>query len=51
MIFKDLAIFHGFLLPVRKVFGILEPCKQILKMLTQGTYLVKPLPLRIHYQA
>jgi hypothetical protein len=30
-IFKDLASFHGFSLVVWKIFGISEPCDQILK--------------------
>jgi hypothetical protein len=30
-IFKDLASFRGFSLPVRKIFRILEPCEQTLK--------------------
>jgi hypothetical protein len=40
-IFKDLAIFCGFSLPVLKIFRISEPCKQILKRPTQGTFLQK----------
>jgi hypothetical protein len=40
-IFKDLASFRGFSLPVRKIFGICEPFKQILKWPTQGTFLPK----------
>jgi hypothetical protein len=35
-IFKDLARLGGFSLPVRKIFGILEPWEQILKRPTQG---------------
>jgi hypothetical protein len=38
-IFKDLARFHGFSLPVQKIFGISEPFEQILKRPTQGTVL------------
>jgi hypothetical protein len=30
-IFKDLAGFRGFSLPVRKIFGISEPCEQNFK--------------------
>jgi hypothetical protein len=40
-IFKDLASFRGFSLPVRKIFGISEPFEQILQRLTQGTFLPK----------
>jgi hypothetical protein len=40
-IFKDLASFRGFSLPVRKIFGISEPFEQILKWPTQGTFLPK----------
>jgi hypothetical protein len=40
-IFKDLASFRGFSLPVRKILGILEPCEQIFKRHTQGTFLQK----------
>jgi hypothetical protein len=35
-VFKDLASFRDFSLPVRKIFGISEPCEQILKRPTQG---------------
>jgi hypothetical protein len=38
-IFKDLASFRGFSLPVRKICGISKPFKQILKRPTQGTFL------------
>jgi hypothetical protein len=40
-IFKDLASFRGFSLPVRKIFGISEPFEQILKRPTQGAFLPK----------
>jgi hypothetical protein len=40
-IFKDLASYSGFSLSVRKIFGISEPCKQILKRPTQGKILQK----------
>jgi hypothetical protein len=40
-IFKDLAGFHGFSLPVQKIFGISEPFEQILRWPTQGTFLPK----------
>ena len=40
-IFKDLASFRGFSLPVRKIFGISEPFEQILKRPTQGIFLPK----------
>jgi hypothetical protein len=40
-IFKDLAFFRGFSLPVRKIFRISEACQQILKRPTQGTFLQK----------
>jgi hypothetical protein len=40
-IFKDLASFCVFSLPVRKIFGILEPFEQILKRPTQGIFLPK----------
>jgi hypothetical protein len=40
-IFKDSASFHGFSLPVRKIFRILEPCEQMLKRPTQGTFVQK----------
>jgi hypothetical protein len=40
-IFKSLASFRGFSLPVRKIFGISEPFEQILKKPTQGTFLPK----------
>jgi hypothetical protein len=40
-IFKDLASFCGFSLPVQKIFGISEPFEQILKRPTQGTFLPK----------
>jgi hypothetical protein len=39
--FNDLASFCGFSLPVRKIFGISEPFKQIIKRPTQGTFLPK----------
>jgi hypothetical protein len=35
-IFKYLDSFRGISLPVRKIFGILEPCEQILKRPTKG---------------
>jgi hypothetical protein len=38
-IFKDLASFCGFSLPVQKIYGIAEPFEQILKRPTQGTFL------------
>jgi hypothetical protein len=38
-IFKDLASFHGFSLPVWKIIGILEPFEQIIKRPTQGTFM------------
>jgi hypothetical protein len=37
-IVKDLASFRGFSLPVRKIFGISELLKQILKWPTLGTF-------------
>jgi hypothetical protein len=40
-IFKDLASFCGFSLSVRKIFEVSEICEQILKKLTQGTFLQK----------
>jgi hypothetical protein len=40
-IFKELAIFGSFSLPVRKLFRILEPYEQILKRTTQGIFLPK----------
>jgi hypothetical protein len=40
-IFKDLASFRGFSLPVRKIFGISEPFEQIIKRPTHGTFLPK----------
>jgi hypothetical protein len=40
-IFKDLASFRGFSLPVRKIFGISEPHEQILERATQGIFLQK----------
>jgi hypothetical protein len=40
-IFKDLASFHGFSLPVQKMFRISEPFEQILKRPTQVTFLPK----------
>jgi hypothetical protein len=40
-IFKDLATFHGFSLPVRKIFEISEPYEQILERTTQGIFLQK----------
>jgi hypothetical protein len=40
-IFKDLASFRGFSLPVRKICGIVEPFEHILKRPTQGTLLPK----------
>jgi hypothetical protein len=40
-IFKDFASFHGFSLPVLKIFRISEPCEQILKRQTKGTFLQK----------
>jgi hypothetical protein len=40
-IFKDLATFCGFSLPVRKIFGIAKPFEQIIKRPTQGTFLSK----------
>jgi hypothetical protein len=40
-IFKDLASFHGFSLPVWKIFGISEPFELILMRPTQGTYVPK----------
>jgi hypothetical protein len=40
-IFKDLANFCIFSLPVRKIFGISEPCEQILKRPTQGIFMQK----------
>jgi hypothetical protein len=40
-IFKDLASFRGFSLPVRKIFGISKPFEQILNWPTQGTFLPK----------
>jgi hypothetical protein len=36
-----LASFHGFSLPVRKIFRISEPFEQILKRPTKGTFLPK----------
>jgi hypothetical protein len=39
--FEDLASFHGFSLTVRTIFRISEPCEQILKRPTQGTFLPK----------
>jgi hypothetical protein len=44
-IFKDLAIFGSFSLPVWKLFRIPEPYEQILKRTTQGTFLQKIRPL------
>jgi hypothetical protein len=38
-IFKDLASFRGFSLPVRKIFGISEPYEQILERTIQGLFL------------
>jgi hypothetical protein len=40
-IFKDLASFHGFSLPVRDIYGISEPFEQIIKRPTQGTLMPK----------
>jgi hypothetical protein len=40
-IFKDLTSFHGFSLPVQKIFGIPEPYEQIFEKTTQGTFLQK----------
>jgi hypothetical protein len=40
-IFKDLASFGGFSLPVQKIFGISEPFEQILKRPTQTQFLPK----------
>jgi hypothetical protein len=40
-IFKDVASFRGFSLPVWKIFRISEPFEQILKRPTQGTFLPK----------
>jgi hypothetical protein len=40
-IFKDLASFCGFSLPVQKIFRIPEPFKQNLNRPTQGTFLLK----------
>jgi hypothetical protein len=40
-IFKDLANFRGFSLPVRKIIGISEPFKQIIKRPTQETFMPK----------
>jgi hypothetical protein len=40
-IFKDLASFRGFSLPVRKIFRVSEPFEQIIKRPTQGTFLPK----------
>jgi hypothetical protein len=40
-IFKDLASFHGFSLPVRKIFRISQPYEQILERTTQGLFLQK----------
>jgi hypothetical protein len=40
-IFKDLASFRGFSLPVRKIFGNSEPYEQILERTTQGIFLPK----------
>jgi hypothetical protein len=40
-IFKELASFHGFSLPVRKIIGISEPFEQIIKRPTQGTFMPK----------
>jgi hypothetical protein len=40
-IFKDLASFCGFSLPVKKILGILEPYEQILEKTTQGIFLQK----------
>jgi hypothetical protein len=39
--FKDKATFQVFTLPIRKIFGIPESCKQNLKRHTQGTSLQK----------
>jgi hypothetical protein len=41
-IFKDLASFHGFSLPVQKIIRISEPFKQIIKRPTQGTFTFMP---------
>jgi hypothetical protein len=40
-IFKDLASFCVFSLPVCKIFGISEPFEQILERTTQGIFLQK----------
>jgi hypothetical protein len=40
-IFKDLASFRGFSLPVRQIFGISEPFEQILERTNQGIFLQK----------
>jgi hypothetical protein len=40
-IFKDLASFCGFSLPVQKIFRILEPYEQILGRTIQGIFLQK----------
>jgi hypothetical protein len=40
-IFKDLASFPGFSLPVGKIFGISERYERIIKSTTQGTFLPK----------
>jgi hypothetical protein len=40
-IFKDLASYRGFSLPVRKIFRISEPFKQIIKRPTQEKFLPK----------
>jgi hypothetical protein len=40
-IFKDLASFRGFSLPVWKIIGISEQFKQTIKRPTQGTFMPK----------
>jgi hypothetical protein len=40
-IFKDLASFPGFSLPVPKIIRISEPFKQIIKRPTQGSFMPK----------
>jgi hypothetical protein len=40
-VFKNLANFCGFSFSIRKIFGIWEPFKKILKRPTQGTFLSK----------
>jgi hypothetical protein len=40
-IFKDLASFCGFSLPVRKIIGISEPFEQIINRPNQGTFMPK----------